>query len=319
LKVRESEWSPELQASTFTHSMTKLIYIGVREGARQLAAVEMNDLNSGLVDIDDVSNHLAPKFTATFSSILSVMEIQEIKERAKRAKQASQPESEPPASGSTITSRKRPPQSPLSSAPKRAKPAADEPSPPSEPKTPDQPIYPSNPDFTGASIESKDEENTKKLLFDMLRNTMSVLEADFRRITWQRSGHRVELSQTFNIPSSKLTGRERDNTKFVLGVETIIAINDGGLGVRYNTGHGYTQWQPGGVRPILSLEVCSFINPNADFEAKRQRSKKRDDQDLIYQYAGQIFCEMLGQTCYKEFYENDQMGYQEVIHLLSKY
>lgn len=32
----------------------------------------------------------------------------------------------------------------------------------------------------------------------------------------------------------------------------------------------------------------------------------------MYEYAGQIFCEMLGQTCYKEFYETAEMGYQEV-------
>jgi hypothetical protein len=49
--------------------------------------------------------------------------------------------------------------------------------------------------------------------------------------------------------------RERDNTKFLLGVETVTAINDGGLGIWYNTGRGYTQWQPGGIRPVLSLEV----------------------------------------------------------------
>jgi hypothetical protein len=32
----------------------------------------------------------------------------------------------------------------------------------------------------------------------------------------------------------------------------------------------------------------------------------------MYEYAGQIFCEMLGQTCYPEFYENNQTEYQEV-------
>jgi hypothetical protein len=42
------------------------------------------------------------------------------------------------------------------------------------------------------------------------------------------------------------------------------------------------------------------------------RSKKRDDVDLVYKYAGQIFAEMLGQTCHEEFYTNDQMQYQEV-------
>jgi hypothetical protein len=33
--------------------------------------------------------------------------------------------------------------------------------------------------------------------------------------------------------------------------------------------------------------------------------------DIIYNDAGQIFCEMLGQVCYKEFYENETSEYQE--------
>lgn len=52
--------------------------------------------------------------------------------------------------------------------------------------------------------------------------------------------------------------RERDNMKFLLGIETVNAINDGGLGIRYNAGRGRgnVQWQPRGtVRPVLSLEV----------------------------------------------------------------
>ena len=53
--------------------------------------------------------------------------------------------------------------------------------------------------------------------------------------------------------------------------------------------------------------------PGFNVKAKRQRAKRKNDPDLIYEYAGQIFCEMLGQTCYKEFYENRQMEYQEVL------
>jgi hypothetical protein len=54
-----------------------------------------------------------------------------------------------------------------------------------------------------------------------------------------------------------LIPRERDITKFTLGMETITAINDGGLGIRYNAGvgRGTVHWQPGGIRPVLSLEV----------------------------------------------------------------
>jgi hypothetical protein len=50
--------------------------------------------------------------------------------------------------------------------------------------------------------------------------------------------------------------------KFRLGTESVIAINDGGLGIRYNTGQGFTDWQPGGIRPILSLEVFHLKSSN---------------------------------------------------------
>lgn len=45
--------------------------------------------------------------------------------------------------------------------------------------------------------------------------------------------------------------------KFALGVEPITAINDGGLGIRWNDGSSQIDWQPGGIRPVLSLEVLS--------------------------------------------------------------
>jgi hypothetical protein len=171
----------------------------------------MNDLNCGVIDIDDVSNRLAPKFMATFSSLLSVMEIQEMKDRAKRSKEESQPSSIPVSSSSTIAAQKRPPQSPISTVPaKRTRSRSDTPSPPPEPKTPDQPTRPQNSDFTGSSTASKDEEHTKKLLFQLLLNTLGMLEGDFRRITWQRSGYRVELSQTllsYDVDAD-LLGRE---------------------------------------------------------------------------------------------------------------
>jgi hypothetical protein len=52
-----------------------------------------------------------------------------------------------------------------------------------------------------------------------------------------------------------MINRQRDTTKFNLGVEAVTAINDGGLGIRYNAGSGFVDWQPGGIRPVLSLEV----------------------------------------------------------------
>ena len=72
------------------------------------------------------------------------------------------------------------------------------------------------------------------------------------------------------------------------------------LHIRYNLGKGNIDFRLGGVRPVLSLE------------AKRRKSKRRDDPELPWEYAGQIFAEMLGQVCYKDFYENPNMEYQEV-------
>jgi hypothetical protein len=97
-----------------------------------------------------------------------------------------------------------------------------------------------------------------------------------------------------------LTVSGADNMKFMLGCETVNAINDGGLNIRYNLGKGDIDFRLGGVRPVLSLE------------AKRRKSKRRDDPELAWEYAGQIFAEMLGQVCYKDFYENPDMEYQEV-------
>jgi hypothetical protein len=88
--------------------------------------------------------------------------------------------------------------------------------------------------------------------------------------------------------------------KFILGTETVNAINDGGLCIRHKIGKEQTDFRLRGVRPVLSLE------------AKRRKSKRRDDPDLPWEYAGQIFAEMLGQVCYKDFFENPATHYQEV-------
>jgi hypothetical protein len=195
LGVKESDWSPELRARSLSITCT-IDYLGIQEGTRQLAAVDMNELNYGIVEMDDVSNRIAPKFSATFLALLKLMEIQEMKERAKLIKAGAQNTSHASSSATTL---KRPADNNPIIAPKRVKSSRGTPSPPPEPTTPDRPTYPSNSDFTGASTistTSQDEENTKKLLFLFIMNTLNVLGLDFRQITWQRNGYRVELNQT---------------------------------------------------------------------------------------------------------------------------
>ena len=133
----------------------------------------MNELSGGDIDIDDVSHHLTPKFVHTFTSLLNVMEAQETKLRSRQAEQASRLSSQPnPASlsintlhvdGDSIST-------------------ADATLPLSEPRT--LPTHPSDSNLSGCSIVSKDEEATKKLLSNLLSDTMLMLESDFRRIKW---------------------------------------------------------------------------------------------------------------------------------------
>jgi hypothetical protein len=78
----------------------------------------------------------------------------------------------------------------------------------------------------------------------------------------------------------------------------------------------FLTFQPTSYRPVLSLEVLprAICSP----KAKRKHYYKRDDNlTLMHRQASQIFCEMLGQCCYKQFYNNKAMEYQQV-HLFSK-
>jgi hypothetical protein len=61
----------------------------------------------------------------------------------------------------------------------------------------------------------------------------------------------------------------------------------------------------GGIVPLWGL---------ANIQAKRKKHKERQQSgmDILWGEAGQMFCEMLGQVCYKEFYENPKSEYQEV-------
>ena len=88
---------------------------------------------------------------------------------------------------------------------------------PQSPKTPDQPTHPTDPSFSGTSNESKDEEYTKVLVSHFLGDTMSVLRSGFTRITWQQSGNRVQLCQTFDlcatIPNVQGEGQDRSQAR----------------------------------------------------------------------------------------------------------
>jgi hypothetical protein len=130
---------------------------------------------------------------------------------------STQTNSLPLSSGSTSMSRKRiaPDLLPLAPDERRTKRTKKPPSPPPEPKTPDQSTEPANPNYTdgtdtslatnvsGVTTESKDEESTKWLLSTFITNTLTILGAEFRTITWQHSPYRLELMHTYKLVISR--------------------------------------------------------------------------------------------------------------------
>jgi hypothetical protein len=170
---------------------------------KQLGSVDIHDLNNGVIRISDVRRRLAPDFLGTFNSLLDMMGIQETKERLKLAKQESQGSTLPPSSSTMNTTLKRAAESQEPPNPsKRLKEESNTSSAQVEPTTPDNPTRPSDSNLTGESTlstTSKSEEHTRKLIIDVLRDTMSVLEEEFQAIRWQGSGHEVELCRT--LPS----------------------------------------------------------------------------------------------------------------------
>lgn len=78
--------------------------------------------------------------------------------------------------------KKGPPKSRLSTFAKRRKITRNSPSP--EPKTPDQMTTLANPNYSNASNESKDEQSTRELLYSFLANTIFVLGAACRTLSW---------------------------------------------------------------------------------------------------------------------------------------
>jgi len=128
--------------------------LGIAKGAKQLGAVDMNDLCSGDIDIDEVGTEFAPKFVQTFKSLLTIMENQETKLRMKESKEKSQVTSQSVSSSTNTHTIQPTPNVRTTSSTDTL----------SEPRTPDQPTHPSNPKWSGSSAASQDEEATKKLL-----------------------------------------------------------------------------------------------------------------------------------------------------------
>lgn len=167
--------------------------IGVSDAAMELESIDMAGLISGSIKKDDLDD-LARHFVHTFNALADVMRSQETKKRMNTTGEAIEATSKPISSGETSKSLKRNAKK-TSSTKRNKRPKTKHQSSvvSSEPATPDQPTFPANADYSGTSIESKDEENTKMLLKNFLSYSMTVLRSDFREITWSQSNCTVEL------------------------------------------------------------------------------------------------------------------------------
>lgn len=55
-----------------------------------------------------------------------------------------------------------------------------------------------------------------------------------------------------------------------------------------------------------------FPPPRSQFQAKRKKHAKDNDETTANRHAAQIFAEMLGQVCHPDFYEDLENHFQEV-------
>ena len=60
-------------------------------------------------------------------------------------------------------------------------------------KTPDQPTIPKNPAYSGDSIESTEEDNTKRMIGTLIETALLSLRSDFVSISWPKYARKCRL------------------------------------------------------------------------------------------------------------------------------
>ncbi len=68
------------------------------------------------------------------------------------------------------------------------------------PQTPDQPTIPKNPGFSGDSIESTDEDNTKQMIRTLINTALLSLRSDFSGIPWPEYAPACRLRSSGYFP-----------------------------------------------------------------------------------------------------------------------
>ena len=108
-----------------------------------------------------------------------------------------------PSTAQSASEPKKRPNSPTISTPRPAK-IRPEVSKPENitPQTPDQPTVPKNPAYSGDSVESIDEDNTKQMIKTFVQTTLYSLGPDFIRIPWPSYAQKCRLRISGSLLSS---------------------------------------------------------------------------------------------------------------------
>jgi hypothetical protein len=134
------------------------------------------------------------------------------------------------------------------------------------PQTPDQPTIFKNPAFSGDSIESTDEDNTKRMIGTLIDTALLSLRSDFVRIPWTKYARNCRLRSSGYFHLLTLLTNRQERLRFILGKKSIIAINDGSIIIEYSrSSNRIATWgindRSRKIRPVVSIEVFSPFNP----------------------------------------------------------
>lgn len=150
------------------------------------------------------------------------------------------------------------------------------------------------------SADSKAEHFTEYFVHKFVQACLVAVRRDLKVMSWlPNENYKLGIRYVGCIAFEVTTISARHSMKFTLGVQTITAIDDGGLSLfersRYNPQ----------LPRVLSIET------------KRKKHKKLSDRNTHFRHAAQIYAEMLGQVFHSQYYDRPGgKDYQEafVVH-----
>ena len=180
-----------------------LTRIGVHSGVEQLSAIEISDLITNKVDEDDFFIK-TPYFQNTYTTLCDL--VRSKKSDSAKAKRIFTSPASTPAQGSIVLKKRQTTSTSDQRPRKRSKSPRKQPqnSSSTEPTTPDQPAVVPNPNLSGGTNESTDEELTRDFIKSFLLDTRRCLSKDFRSFAWSRSDVEAQLALGYLSGSSSL-------------------------------------------------------------------------------------------------------------------